>query len=179
MGSWFVTAEEVRNNKIRMHQYSLANYVTSVLFNGVPDMTLKAMDYADYPNFADVLTTSRNDEVVDSRIYHVPAIAFEQGTTSKIHLYKNEDINSLNVSSQFDSTFVASGLNKIDPYLRVFRYKYDKYTCSNGEFFETEKYNFEFEEPTPDIFVQNHSHDITLKSHSSDNVNIVTICGAQ
>lgn len=179
MGAWFVTAEEVRNNKIRMHQYSLSNYHSSVLFNGVPEMTLKALDYADYPNFADVLTTSRNDEVVDSRIYHVPAIAFEQGTTSEIHLYKNEDINSLNVASQFDSTFVASGLNTIDPYLRVFRYKYDKYTCSNREFFEIETNSYEYKVPEPEIFVQNYPHDIKLKSHSSDNVNIVTLCGAQ
>ena len=172
----FVMAKALSNGKIRMHQYAASTYSASLDFSGEPDFSLKALDYADVANCADVLVSTRNESGVDSRIYHVPAMAFVQNWTSWIYYYKNEDISLLCLSSDWDSTFVASGMDNASSCMRVYRYKYDNYRCTKQSGFEIEGVYPDVTYKDLGVSIKAYQHNIAEKTHNTGVVNIATIC---
>ncbi len=177
IGDWFVTATPTPAGKLLMHEFGGTGYYGSTLFNGVLNFTLKDLAHTPLPNCTDVLTYSWNATTTGSYIYHIPESAFDEDGPANIHYYEKENINSLCLSSMMDSLFVASGHNDISQSLRIFRYKYDKYTCAKKLIYETTKKYYDPQKPNVDIEVIIYPHTFTQHDSIPNSTKISTLCG--
>lgn len=177
IGDWFVTANPTPEGKLLMHEFGGTGYYGSTLYNGVPNFTLKDLVHIPLPNCTDVLTYSWNASATGSYIYHIPESAFDEDGPANIHYYENENINSLCLSSMPDSLFVASGHNDFSQSLRIFRYKYNNYTCAKKTIFSTLKKEYIPEEMPTNIEVIIYPHEFIQHDSIPDETNISTLCG--
>lgn len=179
VGGWFYTAAPTANGTVLLHQYALDVYTVSVEFNGIGNFAVNDITYALWPRTAEVLVVTDNGGTSDSRIYHIPQTAFDQKATAGIHLYPGYEIHSLDISSELDSLFVASGRDFAYTEHHAFRYKLNKYKCAEKEWTELDIKTYTFKENNIDILTRNKIHIIADKGQSVEPIELQTMCGNQ
>lgn len=131
MDGWFASAYKTAADSLIVNRYSQTSYDRSVRIYCDPSLTVKDIQYNYNFGFPlDVLVTSSSTATVNSYIYNVMEYNFDTNTIMKGHLYLDEDINSLALSSAMENYYRASGHETIYQELRSYSYNYNSWNCS-------------------------------------------------
>ena len=109
----------------------------------------------------------------------MPILSISAGKRIRIHLYPGYEIHSLDISSELDSLFVASGRDFAYTEHHAFRYKLNKYKCAENEWTELDIKTYTFEKNNIDILTRNKIHKIADKGQSVEPIELQTMCGNQ
>lgn len=178
MNGWVASAYMIADDTILVNRYSPTSYDRSVRIRTRPATTLKDLRYNDNLGMPiDVLSTHPTATSVNSYIYHVYEYYFDTNQAMYAHLYEDENLNSLAVSSDVNYSFWASGHNEASQNLHSYKYFHNLYTCSERKNASPFKNKYHSNNIMWRLYFRAEVGKFIPLKHSFGGISVETICG--
>lgn len=177
MNGWFASVSKLANDSVFVSRYDLYGYSSSVKNRWRTNITVKDIEYNSFDFGFDVLISAPSgNNSVDSYIYDVDQAFFDVPAAMSVYLYEDEDINSLDILSAYNETYIASGHYALYNNLRVYRYSHNHWGCCQRESISPYKITYPRHEKSSEAWYTAYKGKYQKFSPKEGSIAVETIC---
>lgn len=177
LDGWYASVFKIANNAFSVSRFAYTGYNASVEVYGHSGMRLKDIRCNNFTFCLDVLTTDTSVSPTDSYIYHVNEFYFDSNALMYAHYYPEEDINSIDVVSEGEKCFIASGHKSKVKRLRTYRYLHGEWECATKKTASPQKIIYKYTPQVPKIPYTSYFKYFDSMEYTYGEIGINTICG--